>query len=343
MPRIERNWRRWKSNTRKEGRGGSKATPSSSVSKSQPNSDDINSIDDDIKYRAYKYKKNLLQQGRIKKLPARYGSKKFNVKVSSEYYHSKAMKAASDEDSSKRHVYYEYSQDLGMSNANKMKRFMDRYNVNFKEAQSMGININQYIRIKTLANAFAIIMEKYAKYHTGYDVIGEDFWDMDELGQRCITKKNINKCRMSRAKENIILLIDSSPSCRREAAFFAAVASVAAKYDFIDMYDAPNMRITGKYNAKTMKFEHCWTDEQILVGMHKWPHFKDKNILAFGDDDGIQIINDNAERNKITYFNTLRAISSYNSSWRNKLKKKCTIYEGINDIGALVQCAKKLR
>ena len=91
---------------------------------------------------------------------------------------------------------------------------------------------------------------------------------------------------MSRAKENIILLIDSSPSCRREAAFFAAVSSVAAKYDFIDMYDAPNMRITGKYNAKTMKFEHCWTDEQILAGMHKWPHFKDKNILAFGDDDG---------------------------------------------------------
>jgi len=340
MPRIERNWRRWKSNTRKEDRGGSKATPSSSVSNSQP------IIIDDIlcsKYRAYRYKKNLLLQGRIKKLPVKYADKKSKVKVSADYYHRKAMRARSNEDDSKRNIYYEYSQDLGMSNANKMERVMSKYRVNFKEAKSMGVDIKSYVRIKILANAFAIIMEKYAKYHTGYDVIGEDFWDMDELAQRCITKKNINKCRMSRTKENIILLIDSSPSCRREAAFFAAVASVAAKYDFIDMYDAPNMRITGKYNAKTMKFEQCWTDEQILVGMHKWPHFKDKNILAFGDDDGIQIISDNAERNKITYFSTLGAISSYNSSWRNKLKKKCTIYEGIYDIGALVQCAKKLR
>ena len=339
MPRIERNWRRWKSNARKEGRGGSKATPSSSVSNSQP------IVIDDItcpKYRAYKYKKNLLQQGRIKKLPVRYADKKFSFKVSEGYYLKKAAQAKANEDDLKHNIYYRYAQDLGMSNSNRMERVMNKYRVNFKEARSMGVDIKRYVRIKTLANAFAIIMEKYAKYHTGYDIIGEDFWDMDELTQRCITKKNINKCRMSRTKENIILLIDSSPSCRRQAAFFAAVASVAAKFDFIDMYDAPNMRITGKYNAKTMKFEHCWTDEQILANMHKWPHFKDKNIIAFGDDDGIEIISDNAERNKITYFDTLGSYGS-DSILRRELKKKCTVYEGINDIGALVQCAKKLR
>lgn len=242
-----------------------------------------------------------------------------------------------------------------MSDKDRLENTMKNYNVNLEQAESLGINIKDYSNHKKLARSFAIAVDKLAEHYTGDDAIGEEFWDMNELSRRCITKRSINKCKKSREKETITLLLDSSPSCSQLASFFSSIASVAVKYDFLEMYDAPNMRIVYKYSKSTQKFEPAWDEDEINDELYDWHHWRNKNIIVFTDYDGVQILQDNCRYNKISYFSNtdllgigLNRIESLHSEIENYDQEKiilnnCNLFPNIKDIDSFIKAVKTIK
>ena len=56
-------------------------------------------------------------------------------------------------------------------------------------------------------------------------------------------------------------MLDTSPSCKRVASFYGLIAQLAAKYDDIEMYDAPNGYAHSIYDKRIKKFRELNTDE----------------------------------------------------------------------------------
>ena len=148
------------------------------------------------------------------------------------------------------------------------------------------------------------VISKLAEEHIGTNIEGEDFWDCDRLAMRQITKESIFNCRMSREKHNIIMMLDSSPSCSNYANFYSDIITQCVKYGDIELYDAPNARLVNFYDSRKKSFIEFLTEEDILNNVHRWSLFKNRTIIFFGDLDGLRVIMNSTLHNKIYYFLT---------------------------------------
>ena len=214
-------------------------------------------------------------------------------------------------------------------------------NLNPARAQKFDLDITGNRR---MATDFARIISKIAEDNSGQLVDGNDLWDMNKLIYRCIDNRNIIDCKSSRELESVVLILDSSPSCSRFAKLYSELAVVATKFSDVDMYNAPNARITHRYNSKKREFVVCMTLEDILNGVHKWKYFKNRVIMFFGDFDGIRVVLDNTFNNKVYYFCTEpKDAIMYELSHKNYNANNLTIFERVTNAKGFIKAMKKMK
>ena len=159
---------------------------------------------------------------------------------------------------------------------------------------------------KRLQSMFARLISKYAEDYAGEATIGEDEWDIDELMLRSITKRNIYNCKQSRDKIDIALVLDSSPSCHKECNLFHTLASLSNRIGNVDIYLAPNARLSHIFNNKTMSYDKLFDNANDVIavqGHHMHNYFNNRTIFFFGDNDGRRIIHKCSVNNKVFWFN----------------------------------------
>ena len=152
------------------------------------------------------------------------------------------------------------------------------------------------------------MVSKLAEERSGDVIIGEDEWDLQELMMRSITKRNIYSCMQSRERENIVMVLDSSPSCQSTSELYAKIAMLSVKIGCLDIYLAPNAYVTHKMNNKSYKYEPIFDSSKdssfIVCGMDELHNFfKNRVILYFGDWDGEYMIAKASQTNEIHWFN----------------------------------------
>ena len=185
---------------------------------------------------------------------------------------------------------------------------------NFHEDVNMSrINMNPALpgkytlegaRNRRLAVELSRVISKLAEDHVGAALEGDEFWDCDRLSMRKLNRESIYKCRMSREKHNIIIMLDSSPSCDEYSNFYSDIASQCVQFGDIELYDAPNARIVHMYNSRKKAFVKFLTMEDIFRDVHMWSLFKNRTIVFFGDFDGLHIVLGGTINNKVYYFCT---------------------------------------
>jgi len=151
---------------------------------------------------------------------------------------------------------------------------------------------------------FARIISKIAEDNSGSIIEGSDFWDVNKLISRVIDNRNILHCKSSRELESVVLILDSSPSCESYAQLYSELAVTASNFDDVDMYNAPNARITHRYDKKQKDFTVCMSFDDIINDAHRWKYFKNRVIMFFGDFDGTRVVLDNTYNNKVYWFCT---------------------------------------
>ena len=178
--------------------------------------------------------------------------------------------------------------------------------------------IIKHVKKQRLNNAIATVFAKIAEDLTGEPVPGDDEWSMEELLYRAFTHKPINKCRVDYEKERLVLVLDNSPSCRRQATFFSSIATAALKLNDVEIYAAPNARMTAWMNPKTGMYEDLPLEDTCdYIGHHAdlnspefilghWHRWKNRVVVFFGDADGVDVIC-NASRHvrKLYWFNCM--------------------------------------
>ena len=188
------------------------------------------------------------------------------------------------------------------------------FNNSIKWAQNQGRARNVFTvanesKDKRLANTLSIMVSKLAEDRVGEVTIGEDEWDIEQLMMRGITKRNIYSCMQSRERENIALVLDSSPSCQSEAELYSKMAYLSAKIGCLDIYLAPNAYVTHKYNIRTGLYDAIFDKDNdknaILLELDKFHNFfKNRVVLFFGDWDGQQTILDASCHNEVHWFHS---------------------------------------
>lgn len=202
-------------------------------------------------------------------------------------------------------VLSEYNQNIDWSND---------FNNSIKWAQNQGRARNVFTvanesKDKRLANTLSIMVSKLAEDRVGEVIIGEDEWDIEQLMMRGITKRNIYSCMQSRERENIALVLDSSPSCSGMAKLYSKMAFLSAKIGCLDIYLAPNGYVTHKYNIRTGIYDAIFDKDNdknsILLGLDKLQNFfKNRVILFFGDWDGTEYIEEASHHNELHWFHS---------------------------------------
>ena len=195
---------------------------------------------------------------------------------------------------------------LNRSQENKLENFqsdhdMSRINKNPAPAGKLSL---KDVRDRRLGIELARTISKLAEDNIGAYTEGDDFWDCDRLAMRQITKESIFNCKMSREKHNIIIILDSSPSCSRYANFYGKIASQCVQYGDVELYDGPNARLVHIYKPREKTFVTFLTAEDIFNNVHEWSLFKNRTIIFFGDSDGFELVLKSTLHNKIYYFYT---------------------------------------
>ena len=157
---------------------------------------------------------------------------------------------------------------------------------------------------RRLSGDFARIISKIAEDNSGTIVDGNDFWDMNKLISRVVDNRSIINCKSSRELESIIIILDSSPSCKSYARLYSELASISATYNDIEMYNAPNARITHRYDTRKKDFVKFMNLDDLKNDAPSWSYFKNRVIMFFGDDDGTKIVLNNTFKNKVYWFHT---------------------------------------
>ena len=219
-----------------------------------------------------------------------------------------------------------------------------KFKHNEKATHSLGI---QYFdsRNKRYGTAFANLIAKLAEDSSGADIDGDEFWDEQLLTERTVTRYNINKCKKDKTKERIVLMLDTSPSCRSVADFYGLIANIAESYDDIEVYDVPNGRIVHKYSRRYKRFVPAWNLEDIINEAHEWKYMKNRTVLMFSDSDCTRIVEKNIGIN-----NTIVLCHQYRSEGyalcdiETKLENKGgKIFYGVNSPDKLMEVVRKLK
>ena len=240
---------------------------------------------------------------------------------------------------------------LSGSQENKLENFqsdhdMSRINKNPAPAGKLSL---KDVRDRRLGVELARTISKLAEDNIGAYTEGDDFWDCDRLAMRQITKESIFNCKMSREKHNIIIILDSSPSCSEYANFYGKIASQCVQYGDVELYDGPNARLVHIYKPREKSFVTFLTAEDIFNNVHEWSLFKNRTIIFFGDNDGLYTVLKNTVHNKVYYFYTsneddfrysLEDYTEYGGDCNTKNLKP--IYN-IKDVDSFMKACKKLK
>ena len=223
---------------------------------------------------------------------------------------------------------------------------MSRINKNPAPAGKLSL---KDVKNRRLGVELARTISKLAEDNIGAYTEGDDYWDCDRLAMRQITKESIFNCKMSREKHNIIIILDSSPSCSRYANFYSKIASQCVQYGDVELYDGPNARLVHIYKPRERAFVTFLTAEDIYNNIHEWSLFKNRTIIFFGDSDGFHVAVKNTIHNKVYYFYTydedsfqhdLRDHIDYGGDCNTKNLKP--IYN-IKDVDSFMKACKKLK
>ena len=215
----------------------------------------------------------------------------------------------------------------GMSNEVYLERrgkisFQYKFEVNNRKIQEYKRNADssyeesrlESLEIRRLTNAVANVFAKVAEDLTGEPVPGDDEWSVPDLLTRKVTRKPITKCRIDRERERLVFILDNSPSCSAETSFYSTLSTAASKLQYVDIYTAPNGRITSKMNPKTGLFEEIpWRDccetimntapeHSIEAHLGNWAKWKNRVIMFFGDFDGCDILSGASRHAKKVYW-----------------------------------------
>ena len=170
---------------------------------------------------------------------------------------------------------------------------------------------------RRLANSLAVAVSKIADDRAGEPTIGDEYWSVPELLNRVVSKQQLSSCRETREREKIIIILDTSPSCRRQSAFYMDVAKSSCGLNDLEMYDAPNGFIVKEYISKLNIFNTIPKD--ICSVFSEWQMFKNRTIIFFGDYDGHRIVNESVRHNNIYWFNPTHQSNDVDY---NRYKKK---------------------
>ena len=345
MSKIERNWRYWKddnANNAVSPKSGSYSAVGKKPLSSGASTANISQAQCTARAGTSSYKKNYklnkfsdnkydnLQSGKNIK-----SGNKMNMRIAQDMQNH--MEANNLHRSKDFKYLRTFTSSADYSNSRDMIQNAQR-RINMEASYSLGIKIVGG-RINRLATAFARIIYKFGEDHFGADIEGDDFWCERLLVERVISRKNINHCKKSIDKDRIILMLDTSPSCSSEAAFYAVVASIAANLGDIELYDAPNGRIIKAYSKRLKNFEYIYDVQDIINGAHEWTYLTNRNIILFTDDDSSRIVEKNANKNNIILMTAPHTRGSDYSHLGNKI----TWFKNINTAQDLVNVAKKLK
>ena len=219
-----------------------------------------------------------------------------------------------------------------------------KFQQNEKSARSLGI---QYFksRNKRYGTAFANLIAKLAEDNSGNDIDGDEFWDEQLLAERTVTRHSINKCKKDKTKERIVLMLDTSPSCRQVANFYGLMANIAEGYDDIEVYDVPNGRIVHKYSRRYKRFVPAWNLEDIINGAHEWKYMKNRTVLIFSDSDCTRTVEKNIGINNAIILCHCDETDAYSlRDIKTKLENKGgKIFYGVDSPDKLMEVVRKLK
>ena len=342
---IKRDWRNWKPQQTPSGKSSSPGSDTyQDMMKFQSLGKGGAEKPKAVKKKAIKLKNNKIKAKipPIKKTPARI---KFNGNKSIYNNNNFNLKAEKLEDFDKRAIIDNFRQHNDWSDE-MIFRDNRQYQINKKRAPNIISKANS-TRDRRLSGALAIMISKLAEDKSGEPIIGVDEWDIEELMMRSITKRNIYSCMQSRERENIVLVLDSSPSCSRTAILYGNIAYLASKLGNLDIYLAPNARITHKMNIKTRKYEkvfelprdkaiiHCEMDE-----LHNF--FNNRVILFFGDYDGVEQICESSVKNEVYWLNNDYTDKYTHDEYIGNKSFNGTMYE-VHNRKDLINVIRKLR
>ena len=199
----------------------------------------------------------------------------------------------------------EYENDMEMGreanfNASKIEKVQRE--INLGKAKS-AFDLERGLKIRRLSTVLANVISKLAEDQICEPIPGDEEWNIDDLLMRRITKMPVNSCRQSRERSNIVLMLDSSPSCSDEAAFYSSLAIGAVGMNVLDVYDAPNCKVIRKFDYKTKRFKEFMSKEEISAGIKGWDYIKGRTVLFFGDYDGTEEMIRESNHNKVYWFN----------------------------------------
>ena len=219
-----------------------------------------------------------------------------------------------------------------------------RFKHNEKASRSLGIEYFDS-RNKRYGTAFANLIAKLAEDSSGADIDGDEFWDEQLLTERTVTRHNINKCKKDKTKERIVLMLDTSPSCRKVADFYGLIANIAESYDDIEVYDVPNGRIVHKYSRRYKRFVPAWNLEDIVNKAQEWKYMKNRTVLIFSDSDCTSIVEKNiGVNNSIVLCHRPRNDGYTLRDIETKLENKGgRIFYGVNSPDKLMEVVRKLK
>ena len=217
--------------------------------------------------------------------------------------------------------------------------------INLKPVPSTGIKLHN-LKNRRLSTELARVISKLAEDNSGAYTVGSDFWDCNRLALRKINRESINKCKISRESHSIIMILDSSPSCSSYANFYGKIAVESAKYGDVDLYDGPNARLVYKYSNKTKEFMQFLTKEDIFADVHRWSLFKNRQIIFFGDEDGINVVQEASVNNIIHYFYTgsKENLEYYFNTYPTHRKlRNINIYPRIRDLKSFIRATRQIK
>jgi hypothetical protein len=222
----------------------------------------------------------------------------------------------------------------------------EKREINKNRARSIVSKANT-TKDRRLSGALAIMVSKLAEDKSGEPIVGEDEWDVQELMMRTITKRNIYNCMQSRERENIVLALDSSPSCRRTSQLYSKIAYLSCKFGGLDIYLTPNARVTHKMNAKTSKYEKVFSvprdSDMIVCNMDAMNNFfRNRVILFFGDFDGYRQICLASNNNEIYWLNNDYDDGEEPEEYLNGRKFNGTMFS-VSNKQDLINVIRKLR
>lgn len=149
--------------------------------------------------------------------------------------------------------------------------------------------------IRKLNASFAVLASKIAEDAVSWPTIGDDEWDVPAIMRRKYDKRPLSHCKQSREKSRLVLVLDTSPSCRKYAEFFQAIAQAGLAFGDVEIYDAPNGYVTHKLIP----------GEGWLVVSHEgaidW-RLQNRHVIFFGDWDGASNVIHNSQKSKMYWF-----------------------------------------